>query len=203
MSARAHAPLAELVDAAAEGDQGAWNAIVDRYADLVWAICRQCRLSDADAADVSQTVWLRVVERLGSLREPEALPGWLITITRREAYRVCSSAWAARVTASVDDQPWLLPEGPIDAGPEDRVLEAERRAVLREAFASLPDNCQHLISMLYGREAGVSYAQISERLGMPVGGIGPTRSRCLQKLRRSPVFQRWAQSAEVTKGVTT
>lgn len=202
MSAARLAPLADLVDAASRGDQEAWHAIVDRYADLVWAVCRRCRLSDADAADVSQTVWLRVVERLGSLREPEALPGWLVTTTRREAYRVGSSTWAARVTASVDAQPWLVPEVASDYGPEDCVLQAERRAALREAFSSLPDTCQRLIAMLYGPEAA-SYAEIGERLGMPIGGIGPTRSRCLAKLRRSAAFQAWARSTNSAQEVAT
>ncbi len=196
-------PLTELVAAARAGDQGAWNAIVDRYAGLVWAVCRQCRLSTADAADVSQTVWLRVVERLDGLREPEAFPGWLVTITRREVYRLSSSAWSSRVTESVDAAPWLVPETATESGPEDAVLAAECRAVLQEAFAGLPEHCRRLITMLYGSGAGASYAEISERLSMPIGGIGPTRSRCLAKLRRDPVFVRWAQGRETTKEVAT
>ncbi len=196
-------PLADLVAAARGGDQLAWNAIVDRYADLVWAVCRQCRLSTADAADVSQTVWLRVVERLDALREPDAFPGWLVTITRREAYRLSSSAWVSKVTDSVDAAPWLAPESATESGPEDAVLVAECRAVLREAFAALPEHCRRLITMLYGSDAGASYAEISERLSMPVGGIGPTRSRCLAKLRRDPVFCRWAEGRASTKEVAS
>ncbi|HZG95557.1 MAG TPA: sigma-70 family RNA polymerase sigma factor, partial [Mycobacteriales bacterium] len=80
--------LTELVRAAADGDQRAWNALVDRFSRLVWAVARQHRLSEADAGDVAQATWLRLVENLASLREPEAVGGWLATTARREALRV-------------------------------------------------------------------------------------------------------------------
>lgn len=191
--------VAVLVRQASGGDQGAWNALVDRYASLVWSVCRRFRLSDADAHDVSQTVWLRAVEHLPSLHEPAALPGWLATITRRECLRVRSAP--TRI-------PWSLEQLMLDpAADEDstaldgELLAAEARAVLREAFATLPDHCRRLLSLLVERE-GMPYAEVSARLGIPHGSIGPTRSRCLGKLRDCPVLVAWlrAQSLQEQGG---
>jgi RNA polymerase sigma factor (sigma-70 family) len=184
------APVDVLVAEATSGNPAAWNAIVDRYAALIWSICLRFRLSEADAADVVQTVWLRTVERLSTLREPAALPGWLATTTRRECLKV---AGAVRGAQPLGELAGRLPADEETTAPDAELLAAERRAMVREAFAQLPEHCQRLLALLVSEESA-SYAQISARLGMPVGSIGPTRSRCLDKLRACPAVARWTSS---------
>ena len=174
--------VAELVAAAAAGDAGAWADIVDRYAGLVWSICRRYRLSDADAADVSQTVWLRAVERLDRLRTAEALPGWLATTTSRECLSVLR---AARHTVDLDDNVRTVDVDAINV--EDDILAVERAGALRAGLATLSAACQRLLRML-ASDPPPPYTEVSSRLGMPIGSIGPTRARCLDKLRHSPAL---------------
>ena len=174
-----------LVDRANGGDSGAWDELVERYAPLVWSICRRHRMSDLDAADIGQEVWLRLVERLHELREPAALPGWLATTTHRECVRVLR-ARRQRERHEVEEDLEARPDArsPIV---DQALLEAERGMALREAFAQLPPRCQRLLSLLM-RDPPLPYTEISARMGMPVGGIGPNRARCLESLRRVPVL---------------
>jgi RNA polymerase sigma factor (sigma-70 family) len=177
--------VTDLVMRARSGDKRAWDELVERYAPLVWAICRRHLLSRADADDVGQSVWLRLVEQLAALREPAALPGWLATTTQRECLRIRR---AARKLETFEDVPDATTAGrPAATAVEDEVLRSERHAALREAFACLPPECQRLISMLVD-DPPVPYAEISSRLGIPVGSIGPKRSRCLDRLRRAPAL---------------
>jgi RNA polymerase sigma factor (sigma-70 family) len=170
-----------LVNRARDGDQGAWDEIVDRYAPLVWAVCRRYQLSRPDTDDVAQTLWLLLVEQLGKLRQPAALPGWIATTTARECLRVLRAA-------SRYDHHELPDDGQLDPGEspliEQEVLAAELRAAVRAAFTQLPDRCRQLLSMLIS-DPPVSYAQISATLSIPIGGIGPQRARCLDRMRRS------------------
>jgi RNA polymerase sigma factor (sigma-70 family) len=175
--------VADLITRARNGDQRAWNALVDRYAPLVWSICRRNRLCAADAEDVGQVVWMRLVDQLDKVREPAALPGWLATTTRRECARVLrlnQGAQAARCALDAG----LLPDE-HGATTEQELLAAERHAALREALADLPASGQRLLAMLTA-DPPVPYAEISARLGIAVGSIGPTRARCLARLRRHP-----------------
>ena len=172
-----------LVTRARHGDQQAWDALVERYSPLVWSICRRYRLSRADADDVGQTVWLRLVSRLDQVRDPAALTGWIATTTRRECGKV------RRAT-----RPWPIAQWELDTIPdigtesaESQLLAAERHAALRQAFSCLPPRCQQLLAMLI-EDPPVPYAQISARLGIPAGSIGPTRRRCLHKLRGHPAI---------------
>jgi RNA polymerase sigma factor (sigma-70 family) len=185
-----------LVTEAREGSQAAWNALVDRYAALIWSVCRSFRLSDADGGDVSQTVWLRAVEHLATIREPAALPGWLVTTTRRECIKLCGGR--PRTWWSVDAMV-VEPASGEESAPDTEVLAAERRASVREALAQLPPHCQRLLAMLFEGEEH-SYADISARLAIPVGSIGPTRSRCLGKLRDSPLIMQWFSTASTEQG---
>jgi RNA polymerase sigma factor (sigma-70 family) len=178
-------PVTNLVMRARDGDQRAWDAIVDRYAPLVWSICRRYGLSGADADDVGQVVWLHLVDQLGKIREPAALPGWLATTTRRECGRLVRAARRTSSPGPVLDAD-NIPDGQA-APADDELLAAERHAALREALADLPTPCQDLIALL-AKDPPLPYAQISARLGIPVGSVGPTRSRCLAKLRRHPAI---------------
>jgi RNA polymerase sigma factor (sigma-70 family) len=170
-----------LVARAAGGDQSAWAQIVERYAPLVWAICTRFRLSSQDTEDVGQNVWLLLVEQLGKLREPAALPGWLATTTQRECLRVVTAAQRSeRPGTKLDEAPQFVDDTAID----EEILIAERNAALRAAFAELPPRCQQLLAMLM-TDPPQAYAEISATLQIPVGSIGPQRARCLERLRRS------------------
>jgi RNA polymerase sigma factor (sigma-70 family) len=175
-------PLAALVHAAREGRQDAWDAIVGRFLPLVGAIIRRHRLSDADGDDVSQTVWLRLVEHLDALREPEALPGWIRTTTRNECLRVLAARGRVQV---VDPQEGgSFPDSSSDRAVDDELLAAERRQALREALAELPAGRRDLLLLLL-TDPPLAYEEISARLGLPIGSIGPTRARALEQLRRT------------------
>jgi RNA polymerase sigma factor (sigma-70 family) len=172
-------PVADLIAAARGGDRQAWDALVERYAPLVWSICRRHRLSHADAEDVGQSIWLRLVDQLDKIREPAALPGWLSTTTRRECQRVQSHALTYTLDAGdIRDE---------RASAEQELLAAERQAALREAVTELPPDGQQLIALLVA-DPPVPYAEISARLGIPVGSIGPTRGRCLDRMRQHPAI---------------
>jgi RNA polymerase sigma factor (sigma-70 family) len=175
--------VAALVARARDGDKRAWDAIVERYAPLIWSICRRYRLDRADTDDVGQSVWLRLVDQLGQLREPEALPGWLATTTRRECGRLLTGSRRREALGFALD-PADIPDGDLAAA-EEEVLAAERHAALREAFAALPLRCQELLGLLI-TDPPVPYAEISAKLGIPVGSIGPSRARCLDRLRQHP-----------------
>jgi RNA polymerase sigma factor (sigma-70 family) len=182
---RGGSPVTGLVARARDGDKQAWDALVERYAPLVWSICRQHRLDGADTADVGQNVWLKLVEQLDRIRDPAALPGWLATTTRRECWRVLRAGHGPEAAGYALDAENIADRQSETA--EDELLRAERHAVLREAFARLPPCSQELMTLLM-TDPPVPYAEISDRLGIPVGSIGPTRRRCLEKLRQDPAI---------------
>jgi RNA polymerase sigma factor (sigma-70 family) len=163
---REHAAGAALMLGARNGDQRAWDVLVERYAPLIWSICRMHRLSDTDAEDVGRSVWLHLASELDGVRDPAALAGWLTIATRRECARVLRIRPGAEIAG-------YLPE--IENSP----------AALREALTALPPACQQMISML-AADPPVPYAEISARLGIPVRSIGPIRARCLEYVRRHP-----------------
>src|SRR5438045_1652523 len=130
--------VSDLVARAKAGDRRAWDALVERYAPLIWSICRRHRLGPADADDVAQSVWLRLVDQLDRVRDPAALPGWLATTARRECLRVLGATQGPRASMYALDVETLPDEraGVADQG----LLAAERHAALREAFDQLPPN---------------------------------------------------------------
>ena len=178
-------PVATLVRRARYGDELAWDTLVERYAPLIWSLCRRYQLDGADAGDVGQSVWLRLVDQLDKIRDPAALPGWLATTTRRECDRILHTAQVPRATKHALDAENI----PVDQAEtiEQELLAAERHAALHEAVAQLPPRCQQLIALLI-KDPPVPYADISARLGIPVGSIGPNRRRCLDKLRHHPAI---------------
>ena len=178
-------PVTELVTRAARGDQRAWDALVDRYAPLIWSICRRHPLGDADANDVGRVVWLQLVSQLGEVRDPATLARSLATTTQRECGKARRAARGLPAGRHVPDAESILDEQTPMA--EQELLAAERDAALREAFTRLPPCCQRLVAMLI-EYPPVPYAQISATLGIPVGSIGPSRDSCLDKLRRDPAI---------------
>ena len=174
----------DLVTRAGNGDRLAWEALVERYTTLIWSICRRHQLGDGDAEDVGQSVWLQLVDHLNRIRDPAALPGWLATVTRRECLRVLGTRSA--VAAGYVLEAETLPDEQTGTA-ERELLAAERQAALQEAFRALPPAGQRLILLLL-EDPPLPYDEISTRLGIPVGSIGPTRRRCLEKLRRHPAI---------------
>ena len=170
-------PIQRLVRAAQAGDASAWDEIVARYGNLVWAVVRAHRLRHADAADAAQATWVRLVRHLDRLQDPAALGAWLATITRRECLRILRDSGrqipCAEFPEVADDQP----------EPDSELIAEERAAVVREAFARLADRDQALLRLL-AADPPPSYTEISAALDMPIGSIGPTRARALERLRR-------------------
>lgn len=180
---------ATLVAAARDGDPAAWRALLERYDGMISAVCRAHRLSPADTAEVRQTTWLRAVERLARLRDPERINGWLATVARHECLRLLRLA--GRVEPYGDQH---VPPTDVSEGPEAQVLASERDEAVRAAVSRLPDRDRVLIELLYSDQAP-RYADIGRTLQMPVGSIGPTHRRVLDRLRRQGPVARLAAAA--------
>jgi RNA polymerase sigma factor (sigma-70 family) len=170
----------DLVVAAIDGDRYAWDSLVSRYTPLVVQITRRYRLSASDSEDVAQVVWLRVLQHLDQIREPRALPGWIATTARNESLRVVTKDSKTELVDPLTSNRL----DSADGGPEvdDALLAGERRDALRRGLAELEPKQRELL-LLVCAEPPVSYGEISRRLGIPIGSIGPTRARCLAKLR--------------------
>jgi RNA polymerase sigma factor (sigma-70 family) len=175
----------ELVRAAAAGDAGAWEKLVRRFSSLVWSVARGHGLATADAEDVFQVTWLRLAQHIGRLHQPERVGAWLATTARHESLRVIRAT--ARLTP-LPDLEEIAP--PLDAPTpeeetviaEDSALESRRSLMLWHAFEEMGDRCRVLLRVLMSTPP-LSYAEVGALLGIPVGSIGPTRARCLQRLR--------------------
>jgi RNA polymerase sigma factor (sigma-70 family) len=172
--------LGTLVQAAEHGDEDAWEAVVERFSGLVWAIARSYGLSQADAADVSQTTWLRLVENLPRLRDPTRVGAWLATTARRECLR---RQRVAREAPAEDDTAFLQLESG-DPSPESLVLTSERHAMVWQAFGQISPRCRELLRVLVLAQPALSYQQVADALGLQVGSVGPTRLRCLALLQK-------------------
>ena len=172
--------VASLVRRAAEGDRHAWEGLVDQYARLIWSITNEFKLIESDAADVAQTTWLRLLQHIDRIEHPHRVGSWLAATARNE----CLRSLAARKRVVVVDQDdvelgnAVAPAAEID----ERLLADERDQVVRDALSRLPRRWQRLLEMLMA-DPPVPYADISDELGLPVGSIGPTRGRCLARLR--------------------
>lgn len=176
---RADSVLSEVVMAAGAGDPRAWEELTHRFGMMIMGIARSCRLSDADVGEVHQTTWLRLVENISKIEHPERLGAWLATTARRESLRLLRKrsrlVFDRDALANLVDAAAQEP----DAGP----LADERSLAVREAYGHLPLRCQRLLGLLLGSDPP-SYKEISDVLRMPIGSIGPTRGRCLERLGR-------------------
>jgi RNA polymerase sigma factor (sigma-70 family) len=180
------AEVTVLVRRAAAGQQTAWEALVDEYSHLVWSVVRGFRLGEAQAADAAQTTWLRLVEHLTDIRDPERLPGWLRTTARRTCLAIIRESGREQLTEHVDDLSASIGRyrDDEDGGPEARVLRQDRQALVRQALAGLTERQRTLLALLVASPP-MSYSEIGARLDMPVGSIGPTRARILARLREA------------------
>ena len=168
---------ASVVAAAAAGDDAAWRSLVQAFDGLFTSIARRYRLNEADTADVAQTTWMRLVENLDEISDPARIAGWLATTARRECLRLIRQH--QRLVLVGDDG---LEPGPSEDGPDESLLAREREQELRSSFLRLRDRDRLLLAMLVA-EPRPPYEEISHRLGIPVGSIGPSRARALARLR--------------------
>jgi len=183
----AHGPIAAVM----RPDEHAWNALIERHQHIIDAVCRRYRLRPEDAADVSQTVWMKAIDNLDRIRDLRAMPGWIKTTAMRAAWTLLRSR--DRLTlldVSQDNSAHWSPLAPAPYSTEvdTWMLLEERRAAVRDGLAELAEKHRALLSLLV-TDPPVSYQQISDQLGLPMGSIGPTRARCLRKLAATRSIQ--------------
>jgi RNA polymerase sigma factor (sigma-70 family) len=167
----------QWVREAAEGNAIAWECLVDHFGGLLWSITRSFRLGSTEAADVVQTTWLRLVEHLGRIEQPDRVGAWLATTARNECLATLRRHRGDSAASYLDEMPDPGPE------PDHDLLRDERDAALWHALDNLSDACRTLLRVL-AADPPPSYVEVSAALGMPVGSIGPSRARCLEQLRR-------------------
>jgi RNA polymerase sigma factor (sigma-70 family) len=160
----------ELVAQARTGDSSAWDELVARYTGLLWSIARASGLPQPAAEDAVQATWLRLVQRIDTLWEPESVGSWLATVCRNE----CRALHGAHVLGPPPDQPDPAP------GPEDICVDRDRLSHVVQALHAMPDRCRGMLRLL---AASASYSEVSAALNLPMGSIGPTRARCLRRLK--------------------
>jgi RNA polymerase sigma factor (sigma-70 family) len=171
--------VTELVRRAAAGESRAWERLVDQYSRLIWAITRDFKLVESDAADVAQVTWLRLLENIHKIENPDRVGSWLASTARNECLRCLANRKRVVLAEDEDVLQGAAPQEPeIDEG----LLLAERSQMVQEAMSHLPWRWQRMLELLMA-DPPVPYAEISDQLGLPVGSIGPTRSRCLARLR--------------------
>ena len=171
--------IAQLVQRAADGDWLAWQRLIDQYGRLIWATTHDFKLAESDAADVVQATWLRLLEHIDRLDYPDRVSSWLAVTARHECLRSLATHKRVMLGHEHDELDVAVPHAPeVD----ERLLADVRAQVVREAMSRLPRRWQRLLEMLMA-DPPASYAEISDQLGVPVGSIGPTRGRCLARLR--------------------
>lgn len=171
--------LVDLVARAGDGDEDAWEALVEQFAGLVWHVVRGFRLPNAVAEDIYQTTWLRLAENLARIRKPGSVGSWLARTARNECLR------AVKVRGREDlrhDLEVDLSDQSVQI--EQGVEDETRNRILWEAFAKLSEPCQRLLRLLIA-DPPLAYERVGELMDMAIGSIGPTRARCLAKLRTS------------------
>lgn len=173
-----------LVLACRRGDATAWETLVIRYQRLIYSIPRRAGLDEEASADVFQRVFMTLVEKIDSIEQPGRISAWLSTTARRETWRVCRHQRANMTLSSPDDESVI--DSLVDEAllPDDLLLRMEEQHRVRIAVAALDDRCRNLLTMLFYQSDPPSYTEIAAALGISEGSIGPTRARCLQKMRR-------------------
>jgi RNA polymerase sigma factor (sigma-70 family) len=175
----ADSEVAGWVRQAAAGDLHAWNRLVDQYARLIWSITAKFKLVESDAADVVQTTWMRLIEHIDRIEQQDRVGSWLASTARNECLRHVAARKRIVLVLQDDEFDCADHHGPTV---DEALLASERAADVRAAMANLPPQWQRLMELLMS-DPPLTYAEISDKLGLPVGSIGPTRGRCLARLR--------------------
>ncbi|WP_245592414.1 RNA polymerase sigma factor [Actinomadura rifamycini] len=171
-----------LLARARDGDGAAWARLVDEHSPLLWAVARSYGLHDADSGDVVQTAWLRLVERIDTVRDAGAVRVWLVTTARRESLRVARLRGRALPVARPAEPSAAGAVGPSpEPAPERVVLDRDRLDRVGAALRELPARCRALLRL---SALAPTYKELAAALGIPLGSVGPTRARCLDTLRR-------------------
>lgn len=162
----------ELIASCLSGEQRAWADLIARYQRLIYSVARGLCPQPEDCADVFQRVCMELYQGLSRIRNDQTLPAWLITVTKRSSYAVLR---ARKTTVPIEE---------FEAASDQKIQQIEKEFLIERAVSELPDRCRSLIELLYFDVTEPSYENISQRLGMPVASIGPTRARCLEKLKK-------------------
>ena len=181
--------LTELMGAVGRGSHEAWRQLLDRFNPWILRVARGCGLHHSDATDVCQTTWLKLFEHLDRIREPERIGAWLAATARHESLHLLRRRRRELLTADHSELPDEGPARSCQPTPEDHVLAAEQSRALWQAFRALSAQQQRFLRMLM-LEPPVSYREIADATGMRIGSIGPTRARCLERLRATPEIAR-------------
>jgi RNA polymerase sigma factor (sigma-70 family) len=177
-----------LVLACRRGDEAAWETLVERFQRLIYTIPRRAGLDEDAAADVFQTVFASLIERLDRIEQPDRIQAWLVTTAKRETWRAVAARNQSRNAAATDEEGEedsldRLPDESLL--PDELLLELEKQHAVRTAVGSLDERCNRLLTLLFYRAEPPAYADLAAQLGVSAGSIGPTRARCLQKLMRA------------------
>jgi RNA polymerase sigma factor (sigma-70 family) len=172
---------ARLVHECLKGNQEAWEALIDQYKNLIYSIPMKFQLGPDSAADIFQSVCVELLSELGSLREPKALPKWLMQVTSHKCIHL-KRLEARSIPLEQDEEPPEQGEPALDA--EQILGEAQQEQILRDTIAALPPRCARLVEMLFFQEPPLPYADVADRLGIATGSIGFIRGRCLKRLRK-------------------
>ena len=176
----------ELIVACLDGDSTAWETLITRYQRLIYSIPMKARLSPDDAADIFQSVCLKLYEKLSTLRDHERVSSWLITTTTREVWRIAARNRRDMTSASGDEESADVINQIPSTGPlaDEQRQALEQQQIVRQSVEALPERCRNLVTMLFYEKDELSYADIARRMNMPVPSVGPTRARCLEKLKK-------------------
>ena len=176
----------ELIVACLDGDSTAWETLITRYQRLIYSIPMKARLSPDDASDIFQSVCLKLYEKLSTLRDHERVSSWLITTTTREVWRIAARNRRDVTSVSGDEEGADVINQIPSTGPlaDEQRQALEQQQIVRQSVEALPERCRNLVTMLFYEKDELSYADIARRMNMPVPSVGPTRARCLEKLKK-------------------
>ena len=176
---------ADLVKACRAGDESAWNELVDRYQRLIFAIPRRAGLSEEQASDVLQEVFLTLFEKLDEIREPDRIRSWIVTTAKFKTWGIVRGEKGLHSPGTEEEMEQEMAAIP-DRSPlaDEMLIELEQQHLIRSALKKLEERCRTILSMIYMKAAPASYAEVAKAVGVGETSISPLRSRCLQKLQK-------------------
>jgi RNA polymerase sigma factor (sigma-70 family) len=176
---------AQLVKRCRGGDQAAWDALVDRYQRLIYAVPRRAGLSEEQASDIFQEVFLTLVEKIDEIEQPDRIRSWMVTTAKFKTWGVIRGSKGFYSPETDDEMENEMASIP-DASPlaDEMLIELEEQHLIRTALKELEDRCQKILSMIYLRDPAASYVEVAAAVGVGETSISPLRSRCLKKLEK-------------------
>jgi RNA polymerase sigma factor (sigma-70 family) len=172
-----------LLLACRQGDAAAWEALVERYQRLIYAIPRRCELDDDQCSEVFQVTFTRLLENLDRIQQPERIRAWLVTTARRETLRLLRQNGRLQAFTDLHDDGFHSHTSQCDQTNDSDIEILEEQHLVRTALMAMDDRCQRLLTLMFFQPSPMSYEDIAREIGTTPGSLGPTRARCLQKLR--------------------